>query len=101
MPSSTRRLGIGKAGMLGARAVVNGALDSGWMDKRLHNHVWKLMWGVWSPSLSGKMIDMPAEERWHRVQKRNAEKGKTYQLGFEVTREMFQTGQTRPLPQTS
>lgn len=35
------------------------------------------------------VIDVPAEERWRRVQARNAQKGETYQLGFDVTREMF------------
>ena len=34
-------------------------------------------------------IDVPAEERWRRVEMRNARKGETYQLGFDVTREMF------------
>ena len=34
-------------------------------------------------------IDVPAEERWRRVQARNARKGETYQLAFDVTREMF------------
>lgn len=53
---------IGKAGMLSARAVVKGALDPAWMDKRLDNHVWKLMWGVWSPSLSGKIDPKAFEE---------------------------------------
>lgn len=48
---------IGKAGMLAARAVVKDGLDTAWMDKRLDNHVWKLMWGVWSPTLSGGKID--------------------------------------------
>jgi hypothetical protein len=28
-------------------------------------------------------------ERWRRVKARNARKGETYQLGFDVTREMF------------
>jgi AbiV family abortive infection protein len=46
---------IGRAGMLGARSVVKGALDPGWIDRRLDDHVWKLMWAVWSPSLSGKL----------------------------------------------
>jgi AbiV family abortive infection protein len=46
---------IGKAGMLAARAVVRDALDTAWMDKRLDSHVWKLMWGVWSPTVSGKI----------------------------------------------
>jgi predicted kinase len=34
-------------------------------------------------------IDVPAEERWRRVETRNAQKGRTYQLAFDVTREMF------------
>jgi predicted kinase len=34
-------------------------------------------------------IDVPAEERWRRVETRNARKGETYQLGFDITREMF------------
>jgi predicted kinase len=34
-------------------------------------------------------IDVPVEERWRRVEARNARKGETYQLGFDVTREMF------------
>ncbi len=34
-------------------------------------------------------IEVPLEERWRRVQKRNAKKGETAQLNFEVTREMF------------
>jgi predicted kinase len=34
-------------------------------------------------------LDVPAEERWRRVETRNTRKGETYQLGFDVTREMF------------
>jgi len=34
-------------------------------------------------------LDVPLEERWRRVQKRNSSKGETNQLDFEVTREMF------------
>ena len=35
------------------------------------------------------ILDVPAEERWRRVQARNEEKGETHQLQFAVTREMF------------
>jgi predicted kinase len=35
-------------------------------------------------------VDAPMEERWRRVEVRNAKKGDTYQLGFDVTREMFE-----------
>jgi predicted kinase len=34
-------------------------------------------------------IDVPAEERWRRVQARDRGDGESRQLGFEVTREMF------------
>jgi hypothetical protein len=34
-------------------------------------------------------IDVPAAERWRRVEARNARKGETYQLRFDITREMF------------
>jgi predicted kinase len=34
-------------------------------------------------------IDTPADERWRRVQARNAAKDVTHQLPFAVTREMF------------
>jgi predicted kinase len=34
-------------------------------------------------------LDIPTEERWRRVGQRNTEKAETYQLPFDVTREMF------------
>lgn len=34
-------------------------------------------------------LDIPAEERWRRIGRRNADKAETYQLPFDVTREMF------------
>ena len=48
---------IGKAGMISSRAAVGTARDTGWMDKRLDDHIFKLQWAVWSPSLGGKRID--------------------------------------------
>jgi predicted kinase len=42
-----------------------------------------------SLSVQLHFIDVPAEERWRRVETRNTQKGETYQLGFDVTREMF------------
>jgi len=35
------------------------------------------------------LLDVPAEERWRRVRARNLDKSETYQLDFDVTREMF------------
>jgi predicted kinase len=34
-------------------------------------------------------VDVPAEERWRRVQARNAGQGETRQLAFEIDRSMF------------
>ena len=40
-------------------------------------------------SLQLHFLDVPAAERWRRVQSRNREKSLTAQLPFDVTREMF------------
>jgi AbiV family abortive infection protein len=48
---------IGKAGMLASRAVTGAALDGERLQKRLDDHVYTLMWAVWSPSMSGGKID--------------------------------------------
>ncbi|MGE5220182.1 MAG: AbiV family abortive infection protein [Chloroflexota bacterium] len=48
---------IGKAGILASRAVIGAALDGEWLQKRLDDHVYKLMWAMWSPSMSGGKID--------------------------------------------
>jgi predicted kinase len=45
-------------------------------------------------------IDVPAQERWRRVEARNAKKGRTYQLAFDVTREMFDFVETMWEPPT-
>ena len=39
-------------------------------------------------------VDVPADERWRRVQMRNAEKGITHRLSFAITREMFDLVET-------
>ncbi|MCK9918596.1 AbiV family abortive infection protein [Microbacteriaceae bacterium K1510] len=48
---------IGKAGMISSRAAVGNARDTAWMDRRLEDHVWKIQWAVWSPTLGGQRID--------------------------------------------
>jgi AbiV family abortive infection protein len=48
---------IGKAGMVGARAVVGASRDSEWMNKRFDDHIWKLQWAFWTPGLSTGRID--------------------------------------------
>lgn len=53
---------IGKAGMIGARASGKKELDANWIEKRLDDHIWKLMWAVWSPSLTTGDIDPKAFE---------------------------------------
>ena len=63
---------VGKAGMLGARAVTKDGFDTAWMDKRLDSHVWKLMWGVWAPTLSGKIDPKDFEEARHFAESTHA-----------------------------
>jgi predicted kinase len=45
-------------------------------------------------------LDVPAEDRWRRTEARNAQKGETYQLGFDVTHEMFDFVEGRSEPPT-
>jgi predicted kinase len=40
------------------------------------------------------VLDVPADERWRRVQARNEERGATHHLTFSVTREMFEFVET-------
>lgn len=45
-------------------------------------------------------VDVSPDERWRRVQARNEQKGDTYQLPFDVTREMFDFVETQFEPPT-
>ncbi len=45
-------------------------------------------------------LDVPAEERWRRVQQRNAAQGGTRHLDFAITREMFDFVETMWEPPT-
>jgi predicted kinase len=45
-------------------------------------------------------LDVSADERWRRVQARNAGRGETYHLSFDVTREMFDFVETMWEPPT-
>jgi predicted kinase len=45
-------------------------------------------------------IDVSSEARWRRVEARNAQKGETYQLSIDVTREMFDFVETLFEPPT-
>lgn len=53
---------IGKAGMISSRAVVGTARDTDWMNKRFDDHVWKIQWAVWTPSLAGRIDPKQFEE---------------------------------------
>jgi AbiV family abortive infection protein len=57
---------IGKAGMLASLAVIGAALDKERLERRLGDHVFKLMWAVWSPSLAeGKIEPKDFEDARH------------------------------------
>src|ERR1022692_3196331 len=48
---------IGKVGMLASLAVAGKVLNRQWLERHLSDHVFKLMWAVWSPSISGGKLD--------------------------------------------
>ena len=51
-------------------------------------------------SIQLHFLDVPADERWRRVQARNEDRGQTNQLPFDVTREMFDLVETMWEPPT-
>jgi predicted kinase len=63
-------------------------LDLGFAQAKSRARFAGLAAGVGS-SVQLHFIDVPLEERWRRVESRNARKGETYQLRFDVTRAMF------------
>lgn len=49
---------IGKAALVTAREVSAGKRDVAWIDKRIEDHIYKLLWGLWSPAMRiSKEID--------------------------------------------
>jgi len=74
-------------------------LDVGCGDAESRQRIYRL---ATESGLSAQLhwLDVPAQERWRRVEARNAEKGVTYQLPFEVTREMFDFCETMWEPPT-
>lgn len=48
---------LGKASLIVSRAVAEGHRDIRWIDKRLDDHTFKLMWALWSPVILNERID--------------------------------------------
>ena len=63
-------------------------LDLG-LGQRIHRDKFARLAKDAGLSLQLHFLDVPAEQRWRRVQSRNDAKAQTYQLPFDVTREMF------------
>ena len=63
-------------------------LDLG-LGQRVHREKFALLAKDSGLSLQLHYLDVPEAERWRRVQARNYAKAGTYQLPFDVTREMF------------
>jgi predicted kinase len=63
-------------------------LDLG-LGQRAHRAKFEALAKVAGLSLQLHFLDVPAQERWRRVQSRNETRSETYQLPFDVTREMF------------
>lgn len=74
-------------------------LDTGCGEEKGRQRVYRL---ATEAGLSAQLhwLDVPAEERWRRVEARNAEKGVTHHLPFDVTREMFDFCETMWEPPT-
>jgi predicted kinase len=75
-------------------------LDLGFGDANSRNRVYRLA-GEAGLTVQLHVLDVPADERWRRVEVRNAERGGTYQLPFDVTREMFDFVETMWEPPTA
>jgi hypothetical protein len=43
---------MGKAGLITSREASARNRDNGWIDKRLDDHAFKLLWGLWSPTFA-------------------------------------------------
>jgi AbiV family abortive infection protein len=43
---------MGKAGLISSREVAAGNRDTDWIDKRLDDHAFKLLWGLWTLELN-------------------------------------------------
>jgi predicted kinase len=71
-----------------AKRGVSSVLDLGFGLQSERNKFADLARGA-GLSVELHFLDAPAGERWRRIQARNAEKAETYQLPFDVTREMF------------
>jgi predicted kinase len=87
------------ATQVGARGVPC-LLDLGLSRADSRARIYKLAQEV-GLSVQLHFLDVPLEERWRRVEKRNAARGDTYQLPFDVTREMFDFVETLWEPPTA
>lgn len=61
---------IGKGCLVVSRYVAGGSKDTGWIDKRLDDHVFKLTWAIWTPLMDRGHIDPEDFEEARRVAKR-------------------------------
>jgi AbiV family abortive infection protein len=92
---------IGKAGMFGARAVLGDKRSTDWMEKRFDDHVWKMMWAVWSGGLSSGKIDPKDFEQARRFAASSHQRrlAGLYvdQNGVSIPRDVVNVGHTRSI----
>ena len=60
---------IGKGNLIASRYVVGESKDTGWIDKRLDDHVAKLTWAIWTPMIDRGPIDPKDFEEARRFAK--------------------------------
>jgi AbiV family abortive infection protein len=58
---------MGKAGLISSREAAAGNRYTGWIDKRLDDHAFKLLWGLWTPEMNAGAEVSP--ERFEQLRK--------------------------------
>lgn len=63
---------VGKSSMIACREA--SLSESGWMDRRLDNHIFKMVWALWEPSLDEGTLDPQKFENIQRISRSAHEK---------------------------
>jgi AbiV family abortive infection protein len=84
---------MGKAGLISSREVAAGNRDTGWIDKRLDDHAFKVLWGLWTPEMNAGAEVSP--ERFEQL-KRFAQKAHLQRLDALYVDEALDDAMTTP-----
>jgi AbiV family abortive infection protein len=84
---------MGKAGLISSREVAAGNRDTAWIDKRLDDHAFKLLWGLWTPEMNAGAEISP--ERFEQL-KSFAQKAHQQRLDALYVNEALDDNATAP-----